>query len=148
MDKAVEKIELLKEPALCYVKGNRAYFTTCPLEHQWGDDWNDAPYEHNAGMPYYWHPYQLEKYGMPEYQIITIMWEGALETPADYHFNSPYSVDMINRGDVAWLRPDEFDAREGAKPIMAGVTPDKFKRLVWLAGGDIYERVVPPEGLE
>lgn len=42
---------------LCYVDGNRAYFTTQPLDQQWGDDWDDAPYEHNAGTPYTpcWH---------------------------------------------------------------------------------------------
>lgn len=45
------------EPRLCYVEGDWAYFTTQPLDKQWGDDWDDAPYEHNAGEPYYpcWH---------------------------------------------------------------------------------------------
>lgn len=33
---------------LCYVDDGFAYFTTKPLTEQWGDDWNDAPYEHNA----------------------------------------------------------------------------------------------------
>ena len=42
----------MKEPILCYVKGPWAYFTTQPLKKQWGDDWDDAPYEHNAGEPY------------------------------------------------------------------------------------------------
>ena len=37
---------------LCYVEGNIAYFTTQDLDKQWGDDWDDAPYEHNAGLPY------------------------------------------------------------------------------------------------
>jgi hypothetical protein len=42
---------------LCYVDGPWAYFTTQPLREQWGDDWSDAPYEHNAGPPYEpcWH---------------------------------------------------------------------------------------------
>ena len=42
---------------LCYVYGPWAYFTSRPLSEQWGDDWNDAPYEHNAGEPYgpCWH---------------------------------------------------------------------------------------------
>lgn len=42
---------------LCYVDGNKAWFTTKPLAEQWGDDWDDAPYEHNAGQPYgpCWH---------------------------------------------------------------------------------------------
>lgn len=48
------------EPVLCYVswpddtmrEKAAAYFTTRKLALQWGDDWNDAPYEHNAGSPY------------------------------------------------------------------------------------------------
>lgn len=42
---------------LCYVSGPFAYFTSKELSEQWGDDWNDAPYEHNAGEPYApcWH---------------------------------------------------------------------------------------------
>jgi hypothetical protein len=44
-------------PVLCYVEGFWAFFTTRPLAEQWGDDWDDAPYEHNAGRPYgpCWH---------------------------------------------------------------------------------------------
>ena len=38
-----------KEPVLCYIdQHKRAYFTTQALSKQWGDDWNDAPYEQNA----------------------------------------------------------------------------------------------------
>ena len=46
-----------KDPILCYVDEPWAYFTTQDLDKQWGDDWNDAPYEHNAGTPYEpcWH---------------------------------------------------------------------------------------------
>ena len=39
------------EYKLCYVDGNKAWFTN-NFEKQWGDDWNDRPYEHNAGLPY------------------------------------------------------------------------------------------------
>lgn len=39
-------------PVLCYVDEPWAYFTTQKLEDQWGDDWEDSPYEHNAGKPY------------------------------------------------------------------------------------------------
>lgn len=31
----------------------RFYFGLDDLENWWGDDWNDAPYEHNAGTVYY-----------------------------------------------------------------------------------------------
>jgi len=34
-----------QKSALCYVSGPWAYFTTQALNKQWGDDWDDAPYE-------------------------------------------------------------------------------------------------------
>ena len=40
-----------KQYRLCYVSGNVMYFTD-NFKNQWGDDWDDAPYEHNAGEPY------------------------------------------------------------------------------------------------
>lgn len=46
-----EKEKTMKEYKLCYVEDNFAYFTN-DFENQWGDDWNDRPYEHNAGEPY------------------------------------------------------------------------------------------------
>jgi hypothetical protein len=30
---------------LCYIDDDYAYFTEQSLDKQWGDDWNDAPYE-------------------------------------------------------------------------------------------------------
>jgi hypothetical protein len=40
-----------KEYRLCYIDGQKAWFTD-NFEKQWGDDWNDKPYECNAGEPY------------------------------------------------------------------------------------------------
>lgn len=36
---------------LCYVHGNVMYFTD-DIRTQWGDDWDDAPADDNAGPPY------------------------------------------------------------------------------------------------
>ena len=36
---------------LCYIDNNKAWFTD-NFEKQWGDDWNDKPYQDNAGKPY------------------------------------------------------------------------------------------------
>lgn len=49
-----ERTNLMNEndPILCYVEGNFAYFTSKPLEETSGDDWDDAPYEHNAEPPF------------------------------------------------------------------------------------------------
>lgn len=43
----------MKEYRLCYIdhESHMMYFTD-DMEHVWGDDWDDAPYEDNAGEPY------------------------------------------------------------------------------------------------
>lgn len=42
-----------KQYKLCYVAGNVLYFTD-NFKRQSADDWNDRPYECNAGEPYEW----------------------------------------------------------------------------------------------
>lgn len=126
------------EPVLCYVSGSYAYFTTCPLNDQWGDDWNDAPYEHNAGAPYTWREYMRED-GIEPYRIVCIMWDGPFVTPEEGHHNSPFSVDAINAGAIAWLRPEAW-AADNTKPIAAGTTLGAFKQAIKDAGGHIWVR--------
>lgn len=81
-------------PRLCYVYGNKAYFTTQPLADQNGDDWNDAPYEHNAGLPYLPEPNEA-------YQIIEVTFDDGLFL--EPRFRGSWSVDEINSGIIAWL---------------------------------------------
>ena len=84
---------------LCYVNDNIAWFTSIPLTKQWGDDWNDAPYQHNASTPYddYKHDNEFIKH-----DLIRIAYYGSVSTPAD--FCQVYkSVEEINRGEVPWL---------------------------------------------
>lgn len=131
MDKST--IELLAEPVLCYVEKNWAYFTNLPLEYQIGDDWDDAPYEHNAGEPYPWREGYSDE---PKYTIIKLAFSAPMIEPSEHLFNSPYSVDAINRGDIAWLRPEY--APPAAKPIPAGTTVSEFVRLIKLADGEVY----------
>lgn len=139
----------MKNFKLCYIDNhNTAYFTTQELSLQTGDDWNDIPYEHNAGTPYaphirYYADGHTEK--MPEYwnEDGTPKWElyhlkfdcWNLETPAARHYNSPYSVDMINAGAVAWLS-GKVDGNPIA--IQAGASIEEFKQKVRQAGGFIY----------
>jgi hypothetical protein len=126
------------EPVLCYVHDGWAYFTTQPLDKQWGDDWNDAPYGHNAGEPYEFHEYDTKR-GKSPWKITKLAFCVDMETPCDGQCNSPYSVEAINRGDVAWLRPSRYgSAGKEAKPIHAGVTTSEFCRLIRLAGGKVY----------
>jgi hypothetical protein len=119
----------VSEPVLCYVSGSWAYFTTQPLEKQWGDDWNDAPYEHNAGRPYEWRDYN----GEPRWEIVDVVFEGDFKEACEGHLNSPFSVEDINAGKCPWLR-----AWDGSLAIMAGTPVSQFKRLVKDSGGRVF----------
>ena len=88
------------------------YFTELDdVTEQWGDDWNDRPYEHNAGEPYendYSQPEQGVKNGVgiyPEISIYKLVITGGynIATPRTGTNNSPYSVEDINKGIVPWL---------------------------------------------
>lgn len=114
---------------LCYIKNNFAYFTNLPLSEQWGDDWNDSPYEHNAGEPSY----------ESENQIIKIAYDGYdTETPADKSgYNSSYSVEMINSGAVAWLTGYDYK-EEKYISLLAGSTIEEFADKLNKIGEKIY----------
>lgn len=113
---------------LCYVSGNIAYFTTQNLQDQWGDDWEDSPYEHNAGIPYY--PRNGE-----QYQIITVCFTGSFDQPCDVS-KIYLSVEQINQGVVPWLCTDKW-ARE-SKSIFAGTILKDFISIIWQVDGDVY----------
>jgi hypothetical protein len=122
---------------LCYVENDVAYFTTCePLDRQWGDDWNDAPYEHNAGAPYEWH----EQSRVPKYEIFKVVFYGDYRRPCDGVTNSAYCVQDINLGSVAWLAPEcyGFTGKTLPRPIPAGTTLEDFAQTVTEDGGTIY----------
>lgn len=123
---------------LCYVKDDWAWFTTQPLAQQWGDDWNDAPYECNASTPYQW----KEGRG-PRWEIGKVAYDGPFETPASYAFNSSYSVGMINDGAIPWLQTDRYCLTDGPPVvrIMAGITYPEFVRLILEGGGMVYAPV-------
>jgi len=125
-----------KEFKLCYVEGQWAYFTTQELSEQWGDDWNDAPYEHNAGQPYDWQPNDKKK---EPWKIMKLAWDGPFETPSSEVANSSYSVEMINAMATPWLTRSRYRPELPMVRIMAGSTPEEFKDQVSLAGGHVYE---------
>ena len=114
---------------LCYVYGNFAYFTKLGLSKQWGDDWDDAPYEHNADEPYYEDPSQIIKVAFDDC---------GFETPADKTYpNSPYSVEMINSGSVAWLTGYDYYSKKTIS-IQAGCKLDEFIEKVKILEGNVY----------
>jgi len=91
---------------LCYAEGDwsegKLYFTE-KFDDQWGDDWNDVPYEHNAGQPY----------EEDDRRVISIYFEGGdFIFPNHNQCNSQFSVEDINKGDIPWLRPAEWADHE------------------------------------
>lgn len=122
---------------LCYVKNNFAYFSSIPLELQWGDDWNDAPYEHNAGPPYDDHRPTPEAPYVP-HPILKVAFDGNIEPPYSVYGESSYSVEDINiRKATPWLQTYPFEDEEILK-IWAGDSLDTFIKVVTQAGGNVY----------
>lgn len=129
----------MPEPVLCYVESPWAFFTTQKLEDQWGDDWNDIPYEHNAGTPYTPIPERGESW-----EIIKVAYDDADLLTPDYGSwgNSPWSVEAINARQIPWLRTYQFGTA-----IFAGTTLSEFKRIIGSIGGEVYVREEVPVAL-
>lgn len=101
-----------------YKKGNvvRFFLGDDNTNDYWGDDWDDRPYEHNAGEVYDQYVTGFADVAFPLEYIV-------LEPKDDFKFdrNSPYSKeDMMNRhapcivvykpsdGDNNWLLEEDF----------------------------------------
>jgi hypothetical protein len=141
-----------KEPILCYIDGSWAYFTTQSLSKQWGDDWDDAPYEHNAEIPYtpsFFHysdergsvknPRDWNEDGTPRWEILKVAWEGNFCPPCEWAVagNSNWSVRNINKKCIPWLQRAAWKKEPEIK-IWAGTTLSKFKKLIRKGGGSVY----------
>jgi len=107
---------------LCYARAPWAYFSHKPPTEMWADDWNDRPYEHNAGTPH---------------DAFKIAFDAEYDEPCTDHCNSPWSVEAINRGEIAWLRQSRYSS-EKKTPIFAGCTLAQFVDLVSSEGGTVY----------
>jgi hypothetical protein len=107
---------------LCYADEHFAWFA--PSKEVNGDDWDDAPYEHNADPPY-------DRCG-----CIKVAYDGWFELPRAHQTNSRYSVDDINAGAIAWLRGSGVPVH-----IPAWTRLGDFRRLVAEAHGTVYEAV-------
>ncbi|MGA7776773.1 MAG: hypothetical protein WCA85_03555 [Paraburkholderia sp.] len=112
---------------LCFVRAPWAYFTRLPLDQQWGDGWERAPYEKHAGTPYEDSPGQ----------ILTIAFDGPLYTPGLACDGKILSVNAINRGEAPWLRTQGFLSNAPIR-IMGGATLESFVEQVELAGGHVF----------
>ena len=126
---------------LCYVDGQKAWFTDS-FEKQWGDDWNDIPYESNAGYPYeYWseliedNPDILKrKWKHHPIKLKTLYFE-----TDDWNEMKPYdvgnfSIEQINKGAIAWIITDKYC-------IQAGTTMKDFIDIIINNGGNIWKKI-------
>ena len=120
--------ECMDYPNPEYIPGKQeyyAYFTPIPLDKQWGDDWNDAPYEYNAEIPYDdihedGKRVEVEIVRVPFYIDYEGGWD--IRFPKDWvRDNSPFRVQDINSGAVAWI----YDSRKKIA-INAGCSPSEF----------------------
>ena len=140
----------MSEFKLCYVKLPWVYFTTQDLDKQWGDDWNDSSYEHNAGEPYlpgkrYFSDGREEKIeddwnedGTPKWEVKKVAVYGEIYEPSDVLLNSPYSVEAINKGACAWLSVNPY--RDDTVYLQAGTTYEDFLSVCKKADIEVYEK--------
>jgi len=123
---------------LCYVdpRSSFAWFTSIDLKDQWGDDWDDAPYEHNAGEPY---DHTWKNRESISHHLVKVAWDGPWNTPAELAgSNSYWSVKGINAGCVAWLIPNDWNNKGERKPVPAGVSLQEFASIIVEGGGNVY----------
>ena len=119
-----------------YIEGKQeyyAYFTPISLDEQWGDDWDDAPYEYNAEIPYddvydkNDERTEIEIVRVPFYIPYDGGW--SVRFPKDWGGdNSLFCVRDINAGAVAWIfcHGGHRKSNTGSIAIHAGCSPEEF----------------------
>jgi len=135
------KFKHLTRYKLCYVDSHFAYFTTQSLGKQWGDYWDDIPYEHNAGEPYQYLPL-VDSVNNEPWEVVKVAFTlgSYFMQPCHGHSNSPYSVRDINKKVVPWLIFYNYSLAKEEQEIslFAGTTLDIFIEEVMDAGGEVY----------
>jgi hypothetical protein len=116
---------------LCYVEDHAASMKMCyftdDFENQWGDDWDDAPYEHNAGVPYESHGNNIQKI-----VVFTNLLTPRYDADGIEMTSSIFSVEDINNKAAPWLRASNLTKRyEGIDTsIWAGTPIDEFMSML------------------
>ena len=112
------------------------------LKNNGGDDWNDRPYECNAGDPYdswseliednedIWKR-KFKDHPIKHKIIYFEINDWSTRLPCDNYLNSPYSVEDINKQGVPWIHTDKFN-------IFAGTTYENFIDIIEHNGGKVY----------
>jgi len=122
----------MKDLKLCFVKYGWAYFTSIPVTDQWGDDWENSPYEYNAGFPS-----APRKGKHKDHKIVKVSFESDHIDPSFSEDDRSWSAEMINRGDVPWLRSPPWSETK-LQDVPAGTTLTDFIKIVKDSGGEVY----------
>lgn len=110
-------------------KGNvvRFYLGTDELESWYGDDWDDVPYEHNAGRVY-------DEF-VADHRDMKVPFDYTVLEPRDGHVNSRWcKLDMVKRAvpciiivpDKLDYHSDDFDDYVGAADVKRIYFGDKL----------------------
>lgn len=114
----------LLEKKLCLVKENRAYFVE-DFENVTGDDWNDIPYQCNAGNPY------------KEFDATVVYFDGDFTTPADMSGMFITSAGIINSLEysIPWIYHDPQHM------LLPGATLKEFIEFVKSFDGKVFVEI-------
>jgi len=116
------------------VRGNVVRFFTGRNGEQWGDDWNDAPYEYNAGRAY-------EEFVTGHFDV-PFPFNWGVYQPSDGEMNSPYSKEHMRARQVPCIVVIRADAvpcdygfrsavvMDGAIRIYFGDTEEKVREMI------------------
>lgn len=127
------RLRLKDYPNPDYIKGEQelyAFFTPLELEEQWGDDWNDAPYDCNAGVPYDHGDDHTKKVNIIQIPFWISTENNYVRYPLDYGFNTPFCVEDINLGAVPWIFIKSTGRGNDRNIVNAGCNPIEFCSIV------------------
>lgn len=146
---------------LCYVDAETAFFTSGSVADAWGDDWDDAPYQHNAEIPSeprvmssaqgeYLPAGEWTPVGVPKWQILRLKYSDLTSDVAlpfeGYGQAKSWSVEQINKGDVPWFQVWSHGpaGSQVVDTLNAGATLLQFQSFITRHGGLVW---VPIDGL-
>lgn len=110
------------EKRLCIIRGNFACFVS-DYENVRGDDWNDSPYDTNAGWPY------------KEFEQIGVYFdEGNCFYRPGTSWTQNYSLDVMRREKIPFI---VCSADKGN--ILPGMTLREFIEVIRYNDGKVYE---------
>jgi hypothetical protein len=111
------------EKRLCIVRENFACFVS-DYENVRGDDWNDAPYDSNAGWPY------------KEFEQIEVYFDEGrcFHRPGASWSQQHYSLDKMREEKIPFIV-----CTGGGGNIIPGMTLKAFIEIIKANGGAVYE---------